>query len=464
MLTFWHRYALEHPLWDGGEIEISVNSGPWATVTPATISPPYPAGTLPGSFSNPLVGKQGWTNKNPSWPLFDQVTVNLAGNASPGQTVRFRFRLGTDRGNAGLGPSLGWWIDDIRVTGPCNTPTPTATRTPTPTATPPCGSGLLVVAGQTTGFGPHAWGATLAQNDVDYTWAAGSASKPIQKFAVVQDHDPWGTTPNRVKNAINVGHSFDPFTPSDLDPWNANLDNYRVIVLNFDDHWATQLTAYDANAITHLQSYIAGGGVVWYQLAAQSGTYALPFGGTAVYDLETNNFPPSIGTHPLTLGMSSPFTGYYASHYTFGGLPAGAQVIAHADWVHGWPTLYTYSPAPCNTPTPTATSTPTATATVPPGPTPPCAPTPGGMTHWYPLDELSGPTAHENVGGRNGTWQGGPVPNAGQYVGNSLSFNGAQQWVGVPAINSPAFGSGDFSIERLDQGAGQLLERPTGVH
>src|SRR5207253_366012 len=77
-LVFWHRYALEHPLWDGGEIEISPNGGPWATITPAAISPPYPAGTMPGTFSNPLVGKFGWTDKNPSWPNWDQITVDLS--------------------------------------------------------------------------------------------------------------------------------------------------------------------------------------------------------------------------------------------------------------------------------------------------------------------------------------------------------------------------------------------------
>ncbi len=121
-LSFWHRYSLEHPLWDGGELEIKVGSGPWATVTPATISPPYPPGVIPGSFSNPLVGKQGWTNQNPSWPAFDPVSVSLGAYA--GQSIQFRFRLGTDYGNAGLGPALGWWIDDIRVTGLCATPTP----------------------------------------------------------------------------------------------------------------------------------------------------------------------------------------------------------------------------------------------------------------------------------------------------------------------------------------------------
>jgi hypothetical protein len=136
-LVFWHRYALEHPLWDGGIIEISPNGGPWATVTPSAISPTYPPGTIPGSYSNPLVGKQGWTNQNPSYPLFDQITVNLSAWAGVPNT-RFRFRLGTDIGNYGQGPTLGWWIDDITVTGTCATPTMTPTRTVTPScvATP----------------------------------------------------------------------------------------------------------------------------------------------------------------------------------------------------------------------------------------------------------------------------------------------------------------------------------------
>jgi hypothetical protein len=138
-LTFWHRYALEHPLWDGGELEISPNGGPWVTVTPSAISPTYPPGVIPGTFSNPLVGKNGWTDKNPSWPGWDQVTVNLSAYAGIPNT-RFRFRLGTDHGNMGQGPALGWWIDDITVTGPCATATPTITRTRTPTPTPtlPC--------------------------------------------------------------------------------------------------------------------------------------------------------------------------------------------------------------------------------------------------------------------------------------------------------------------------------------
>jgi hypothetical protein len=142
-LIFWHRYALEHPLWDGGELEISPNGGPWATVTPAAITPTYPAGVIPGTFMNPLVGKKGWTDKNPSWPAFDQITVDLTAYAGIPNT-RFRFRLGTDHGNAGTGPALGWWIDDITVTGLCNTPTATRTRTVTPTRTvtgtptPPC--------------------------------------------------------------------------------------------------------------------------------------------------------------------------------------------------------------------------------------------------------------------------------------------------------------------------------------
>jgi len=47
-----------------------------------------------------LVGKYGWTNTNPSWPAFDQITVNLAAYAGIPNT-RFRFRLGTDERDGG---------------------------------------------------------------------------------------------------------------------------------------------------------------------------------------------------------------------------------------------------------------------------------------------------------------------------------------------------------------------------
>jgi len=85
-----------------------------------------------------------------------------------------------------------------------------------------------------------------------------------------------------------------------------------------------------------------------------------------------------------------------------------------------------------------------------PGPCPTnnCVPPPSGLGLWLPFDETSGSTsANLFPGGNPGTHMNGPTVIAG-YVANSLSFNGANQFVTVrdyPAID-PGAGQ-DFSID-----------------
>jgi hypothetical protein len=95
-------------------------------------------------------------------------------------------------------------------------------------------------------------------------------------------------------------------------------------------------------------------------------------------------------------------------------------------------------PTPTPTPTPTATPTPTLT----------CTPAPSGYTLWLPFDELAGPTsANLFAGGNNGTQVNNPTVNVGQYVANSLCFNGSNQHVDVPNYSAINPGTGDLSID-----------------
>jgi hypothetical protein len=73
-------------------------------------------------------------------------------------------------------------------------------------------------------------------------------------------------------------------------------------------------------------------------------------------------------------------------------------------------------------------------------------PQPGGMVSWWPFDESTGPTAHDVVGGKNGTWYGvTPVPG---YVGIGLSFvSTTAVYVQVPPASLHNFGTGDFSMD-----------------
>jgi hypothetical protein len=57
--------------------------------------------------------------QNAAWPLRDTVTLDL-GTALAGQTVRIRFRIGTDF-NTG---DYGWELDNISVQGTTNMPFP----------------------------------------------------------------------------------------------------------------------------------------------------------------------------------------------------------------------------------------------------------------------------------------------------------------------------------------------------
>ena len=137
-LTFWHNYVFDMHF-DGGVLEGSTDGGAtWFDLEDNITSGGYD-GALSSVGGNPLAGRAAWTGSN--GPDFTQVSVDLSPFA--GQSLLFRFRIGTD---ISIG-SLGWWIDDVqvRVDTPCGgstatpgTPLPTATNTPTtePTTEP----------------------------------------------------------------------------------------------------------------------------------------------------------------------------------------------------------------------------------------------------------------------------------------------------------------------------------------
>jgi hypothetical protein len=145
-LTFWHRFAFEN-LFDGGVLEVSTDNGAtWAdadaniqqggyngTITvfqgcvTAGTPPPFPA------------GKRVWTG---SMTTYAQVRVNLVPYA--GNTIKFRFRLGTDCSVS----NTGWNVDDVEVAlgGGCPT---TPTVVPPSSTVPPTITAGTVVASPT---------------------------------------------------------------------------------------------------------------------------------------------------------------------------------------------------------------------------------------------------------------------------------------------------------------------------
>ena len=145
-LTFRNFYNTEHDpppaevFWDGGVLEVSINGGPFLDVTDPTIGGSFVTGGYTGEISslasNPLAGRFAWSGDSGGYIT---TVVNFGANIN-GQTIKLRFRMGTDEAVA----APGWRVDTIVITaGPCPSPTPSpsptvtpATPTPTPTVTP----------------------------------------------------------------------------------------------------------------------------------------------------------------------------------------------------------------------------------------------------------------------------------------------------------------------------------------
>ncbi len=106
-LKFWNRQVLESRTggcYDAGILEVSTNGGSsWTQITSGLLTDPYNGAIASG---NPLVGLNGWCGDPQDW-LNSIVDVS----AYAGQTVQFRFRVGTD---TSVGRE-GWTIDDVMV-------------------------------------------------------------------------------------------------------------------------------------------------------------------------------------------------------------------------------------------------------------------------------------------------------------------------------------------------------------
>jgi len=108
-LQFWNWQLMEDKsggCWDGGDAEISTDDG-------ATWVPLPDALMLTDPYDGPTTGLgnlDGWCDDLGAASTFwKKAVVNI--DAYAGQTVRFRFRLGTDSSVS----REGWYVDDVKV-------------------------------------------------------------------------------------------------------------------------------------------------------------------------------------------------------------------------------------------------------------------------------------------------------------------------------------------------------------
>jgi len=114
-LSFWHYVATE-PEFDGGNLKIAVNGGPFTLVPASSFTfNPYNSALQPPETGNtsPLAGQAAFTGADGgevsgSW---GQSQVDLAAFAAAGDTIHLRFEFSVDGCN-GLD---GWYVDDVQV-------------------------------------------------------------------------------------------------------------------------------------------------------------------------------------------------------------------------------------------------------------------------------------------------------------------------------------------------------------
>jgi len=120
ILLFDHYVATE-PSWDGGNLKVSVNGGPYVLVpTEAFFFNPYNDRIIGFSGenenANPLAGEPAFTGMDEgrlvgSWGQSQVHLGALSPAARPGDTIRIRFDFGVD----GCNGNDGWYVDNIQI-------------------------------------------------------------------------------------------------------------------------------------------------------------------------------------------------------------------------------------------------------------------------------------------------------------------------------------------------------------
>lgn len=147
-LKFTHSYDFEAG-YDGGVIEYTVDDGAtWNDITMLGVTPGYATGAITNCCGSPLVGREVYSDKNPSFPATDDVTLDF-GEQLAGQTFKIRFRVGADAATGGD----GWLIDNVAFTGIVGTPFPSQVADNTVCTTNPMDPDAGMTAGSGSGSG-----------------------------------------------------------------------------------------------------------------------------------------------------------------------------------------------------------------------------------------------------------------------------------------------------------------------
>jgi len=178
----FNHYVSTEAGWDGGNLKMSVNGGPFVVVPGSSYSfNPYNS-ALNSPSDNPLGGEEAFTGTDGgslggSW---GQSQVDLFGLASPGDSIKLRFDFGTD----GCNGITGWYVESLEAYS-CSAEVP-----------PVCGDAQLDL-GEMCDDGNSASGdGCSATCQVESGYVCTVPSGPINSTNIVADWSFEGGVPN----------------------------------------------------------------------------------------------------------------------------------------------------------------------------------------------------------------------------------------------------------------------------
>jgi len=211
-MQFNHAYDFEYS-YDGGVLEYSTNNGTtWLDAGNFIVVNSY-NGSISALYDNPLGGRKAFVGTSHGY-----LSTKLDLSSLAGQSVRFRFRIGTDE----LGDSWGWFIDDVRIYT-CSAPDPD-----TMTVTAPSNGGKYMSGGIETirWQGPS----RTAYVDLSYSLDDGKTWAGIEKNIPGNEYQ-WVipiVTQNKTKCRIKVNGFDEKGTKIGAD----KSDSFAIEVLN----------------------------------------------------------------------------------------------------------------------------------------------------------------------------------------------------------------------------------------
>jgi hypothetical protein len=113
-LTFAHRHSFEGGSWDGGQVRVSINGGPFNMVPLSAFSANGYNGTVLGGSISVLAGQAAFVNDSVGHGSGSYITsVCSLGDLTAGSTVRVQFIAGNDGNTKGNTPN--WEITSAQI-------------------------------------------------------------------------------------------------------------------------------------------------------------------------------------------------------------------------------------------------------------------------------------------------------------------------------------------------------------